>query len=162
MQQLLQFIFQNLVCFLLGFHIVLVGVPVLFLLLPVCQLNLVDLMLQLVHLSLKFSALCLQSVDFVLHLLLLLFRLQCLPHSISNRRFIKCLVGLNCLTKRAKYHSNLVSDSNQEESSFGAVNGNLSDQLIEALRVELLSNGTDSCLSGLSLLQSLVQLLLEV
>lgn len=60
------------------------------------------------------------------------------------------------------YRSDLVSDSDEEKTSFGAIDGYLSDEFIEALTVELLSDGTYACLSGLALLESFIEFLLKV
>lgn len=47
-------------------------------------------------------------------------------------------------------HLDLVADSNEEETTFGAVNSDLSDELVEALGEKLLSDGADASLPGLS------------
>jgi hypothetical protein len=46
--------------------------------------------------------------------------------------------------------------------SFGAFNSDLSDQLIEALGLMLLSDMADARLSGLSVLKFLIEVVLEV
>ena len=53
-------------------------------------------------------------------------------------------------------------DSEHEEAALGAVDGALADELVEALRVELLAHGTDARLPRLPRLQLGVELLLEV
>ena len=58
------------------------------------------------------------------------------------------------------YGSDLISDSDKEKSTLGTVDGDLSDQFIKALRVQLFSDGADTGLPGLSLLQSLIEFLL--
>lgn len=58
------------------------------------------------------------------------------------------------------YGSDLISDSDKEKASFGTVNGDLSDQFIKALWVQLFSDGANASLPGLSLLQSLIEFLL--
>lgn len=59
--------------------------------------------------------------------------------------------------------SRLARGSPQEEQPpLGAVDGDLPDELIEALRIQLLPDGADARLARLPLLQLLVELLLEV
>lgn len=60
------------------------------------------------------------------------------------------------------YGADLVSDSDEEQSAFSAIDGDLSDEFIETLRVEFLSDGTDACFAGLALLQSLIEFFLQV
>ena len=57
-------------------------------------------------------------------------------------------------------HPQLVPDPEEEETSLDAVDGALPDDLVEALRVQLASHLADSRLSGLPLLQFLIQLFL--
>ena len=93
--------------------------------------------------------------DVGLHFIFLLLGHQSFSHAISDGRFVECLISLNS-------HFYFVSDSDQEESSFGAVNSDLPDQLVEALGVKLLSDWADAGLSGLSGLKFLVEVVLEV
>jgi hypothetical protein len=53
-------------------------------------------------------------------------------------------------------HFDFISDSDKKESSFGAIDGDLSDQLIEALGVEFFSDWADTSVSGLSALEFVV------
>lgn len=46
-------------------------------------------------------------------------------------------------------HSHLIAHSEQQQPSLSAVDGDLADQLIEALRIQLLAHGADACLPGL-------------
>lgn len=56
----------------------------------------------------------------------------------------------------------LVPDSDQKDTPLSAVDGDLSDQLIEALVIKLLSDWTKTNLSGLLLNESFVQLFAEL
>ena len=58
-------------------------------------------------------------------------------------------------------HPQLIPDPEQEQSSFHAVDGALPDDLVEALRVQLAPDLTDSSLTGLTLLKLLVKLFLK-
>lgn len=51
----------------------------------------------------------------------------------------------------------LVSDPHKEESSFGAVDGDLPGDLIEALAEEFFPDGTDALIPGLSVFKCLVE-----
>ena len=50
------------------------------------------------------------------------------------------------------YGSDLISHSDKKKTSFGAVDGDLSDEFIKALRVQLFSDRANTSLPGLSLL----------
>lgn len=97
LQQLLQFLLEDLVGSLLCLYVVLVGLPIRLLLFFVLQLHLCDLLLQIVHLLLQFFGLALECADLVLHILLLLLGLQGPPHSECDGGFVESLVGLNGL-----------------------------------------------------------------
>ena len=116
--------------------------------------NIINLLLKSVDLLFKFIAGILQLLNGRLHLILLLLSHESLSHSISNGTFVQCLVCLDC-------HLYLVSDSDQQESSLCAVDGDLSDEFVEALRVQLLPHGADSCFPRLPSLQPLLQFVLE-
>lgn len=81
--------------------------------------------------------------------------MQRFPHSKCYRTFVECLVSLDC-------HLNLVSNSNQQEASLSAVNGYLSYELVEGLGIEFFSDQTDTRFTSLSLLQLLIQLILQI
>merc|ERR1712046_255373 len=74
-----------------------------------------------------------------IHLVFALLRHQRLPHSIGNGRLVESLVGCNC-------HLYFISYSNQQESSLGTLDCDLSDQFVEALREKLFSYWTNSSL----------------
>jgi hypothetical protein len=59
-------------------------------------------------------------------------------------------------------HTDLVAHTHEEESAFSALNGDLTDQLIEALGEELFTGRVNSGLAGLAGLKFLVELILEV
>jgi hypothetical protein len=61
-----------------------------------------------------------------------------------------------------QYRSNLVTDSHQQQPPLCAVNRDLPDEFVEALGVQLLSDGADAGFAGLALLQPFVKFLLEV
>ena len=84
-----------------------------------------------------------------LHFIFLLLGHKSFSHSIGNWTLIQGLVSLNS-------HLNFISNSDEKESSFSTVNGNLSDQLIKALRIKLLSDWTDTCISCLSWLKFMI------
>ena len=103
----------------------------------------------------KFIA-CLSKLgDISLHLIFLLFGHEGFSHSVCNWTFVQSLISLDS-------HLYFISDSNKKESSLGTVDGNLSNQLIKALRVKLFSNWADTSVSGLSWLKFMVQVILEI
>ena len=92
------------------------------------------LFLQLLTLFLKISFLFFQFCNIRLKLRGTLLRLKLLSHGKSQRAFVKCFICRNG-------HVKFVSDSHQKHSSFRAFDGHLTDDLIEALLVEFLSDG---------------------
>ena len=113
------------------------------------------LLVAALHLVFQIFAGLTQLGDVGLHLVFLLLSHQSLAHAVRNGRLVQRLVGLHS-------HLDLVADSHQQEASLGAVDGDLADELIEALRVQLLANGADASLAGLSSLQGFVEAVLEL
>ena len=113
------------------------------------------LLVAALHLVFQIFAGLTQLGDVGLHLVFLLLSHQSLAHAVRDGRLVQRLVGLHG-------HLDLVADSHQQEASLGAVDGDLTDELIEALRVQLLANGADASLAGLSSLQGFVEAVLEL
>jgi len=118
-------------------------------------LNLFAFRLQLVHLSLEILLLFLQLFDFRLHVRLSLFGLKRFSHAEGDAGFVERLIG-------GDRHANLVSYTQKKKPAFRAVDCHLSDQFVEALRVQFSPDWTDSGFPRLSLLQPHVQLLLKI
>ena len=78
-----------------------------------------------------------------------------LAHTVGNRTLVQCLVCLNG-------HLDLVSDAHEEEATLGAVDGDLSDELIEDLREELFTEWADASLASRLFLKSIIEILLQV
>ena len=105
----------------------------------------VYLFLQVVNISFEFVYLGFHLLDLDEDLGFVLFSLESLAHSVRDRTFVQGLVGLYG-------HFYLVSNSDQEETTLGTVDGNLPYDFVKTLGVQLFSNGTDACLTCLSLL----------
>lgn len=99
--------------------------------------------------SLQFSS------HLLLHVRLALLGLKGLAHTERNARLIQRLV-------RSNRHPNLIPDAQQKQASLGAVDGDLSDEFVEHLRVEFSSHGTNAGLPGLTLLKPAVEFLLQI
>ena len=80
---------------------------------------------------------------------------ECLAHSVSNRTFVKCLVGLDG-------HLNFIADSDKQEAALRTVDCDLTNQFVEALGEELLTERADSSFAGLTSLDCGVELILQV
>ena len=117
--------------------------------------DLFDLLLQRLDVLVVFLARALQITDVRLHLALALLSHQCLAHAIGYRALIESLVGLDG-------HLDLITHSHQQETTLSAVNGNLADELIEALREELFAERADACLASLRALKLLIEVILQV
>merc|ERR1719293_305105 len=81
--------------------------------------------------------------------------LERLAHAEGDGGLVEALVGTDG-------PPDLVADAQQEQTALGADDGDLPDELVEALRVELLPDGAYARLASLSLLQPLVQVLLQI
>jgi hypothetical protein len=125
-----------------------------FLSLAVTLLDSLDLRLELNDLILKLGLLGLELLDFAFKVGFAVLSLELLSHGESDRALIEGLVS-------GDGHLDLIANSQEEEATFGLVEGHLSDDLIEALREELLSNGADAALTGLTLHKLLIELLTE-
>lgn len=78
-----------------------------------------------------------------------------LSHAVRDRRLVESLVRLHS-------HFDFVAHAHQQEAPLGTVDRHLTNQLVERLRVQLLSDRTDSRFARLSLLQLLVELVLQI
>lgn len=72
----------------------------------------------------------------------------------DQRALIQCLVS-------CKSHFQVVSDFHQEEPSLRQVDSRLTDDFIEQLSMQFLSNGTDASLPGLFFLKPLLEKILK-
>ena len=102
-----------------------------------------DLRLQLRNLVLKLRLLVLELLDGLLQVGLAVLSLQLLAHRERDGRLVERLIG-------ADSHLDLVANSEQQQAALGLGQRNLADDLIEALREELLTHRADSRLAGLS------------
>ena len=122
--------------------------------LAVALLDGLDLGLELDDLILELGLLGLEFFDFALEVGLAVLGLQLRPHGESDRALVQGLVS-------GDGHLDLIADSQEEEATLGLVKGHLSDDLVEALREELLADGADATLAGLTLHKLLIELLTE-
>eukprot|EP00438_Fugacium_kawagutii_P032188 Skav209039 [mRNA] locus=scaffold2483:106391:107149:- [translate_table: standard] len=118
-------------------------------------LDLRDLVLQFLNLISKLFVGNLKILHLLVVLIAALLCLQRLAHSECDGRLIEALV---CTYS----HPDFISDTQQQQASLSTNDGDLSDELIKALRVELLTNGANASLTSLSLLQPLVEVLLQI
>lgn len=110
---------------------------------------------QVLHLVFEVLVLLFNILNFNEHLRLTLFGLEGFTHSIGDGTLVQ---SLECLYR----HFYFVSHTHQQKAPLGAVNCNLPNYLVEALRIQLLSDGADSCFPCLSLLQLFVELILQI
>ena len=99
---------------------------------------------------LKLFFLMIQLCNGVLKIGFSMFSLQLFSHSKSNWALIKCLI---CLYG----HSDFISYSQQQKTSFWFSKSNLSNNFIETLGEKFFSYWTDSTFSGLSLHKFLIE-----
>ena len=111
--------------------------------------GLVDVQVESLDLLGQALALLLELADRVLHIVLLLLSHEGFAHAVGDRTFVERLVGLDG-------HLDFVTHTHKQESAFGALDRNLTDQLVEALGVEFFSNRADASLSCLAGLQPFV------
>ena len=117
--------------------------------------NFLDLIVQLLDVVVVVTAGGLKISNALLHLVLALLSHKGLAHSVSDRALVKSLISLDG-------HLDFVTDTHEEEASLSAVDGDLTDQFIEALGEELLTVWADSGLSGLTALDSSIELILKI
>ena len=117
--------------------------------------DLLDLLLQRLDVLVVLLAGGLIITDVLLHLALALLSHESLAHAIGDRALIESLVGLNG-------HLDLISHTHEQETALSAVNGDLTDELIEALGEELFAEGADTRLASLSTLKLLIEPILQI
>ena len=100
---------------------------------------------QFFYFVIKIGAFILNVLYFYQHFCFTLLGLQCLSHTVGDWTFVKCLVGLYC-------HFDFIPHPNKEESSLSTIYSNLSNYLVESLRVQFFSDRADTCFSSLSFL----------
>ena len=117
--------------------------------------NLIILRFKLLDLFLRLTTLAFQLSDRLNHSILVTSRLQCLSHTEGDRTFIQGLVV------RQK-HLVLVTDTYEQETALGTVNSDLTDQFVENLFEKIFAYLADTMLSSVLLVESVLQLLLQV
>ena len=95
----------------------------------------------------------LEISDVLLGLILGLLSHERFAHAVGNGTLVEGLVGLDS-------HLDLVTNTDKKEAPLGAVDGDLTNELVEALSEKLLTEWADAGLSSLSLLDILIKLLL--
>lgn len=100
---------------------------------------------QFFYFVIKIGAFVLNVLYFYQHFRFTLLGLQCLSHTVGDWTFVKCLISLYC-------HFDFIPHPNKEESSLSTIYGNLSNYLVESLRVQFFSDRADTCFSSLSFL----------
>jgi len=136
------------------FELFLVGLLALFLFQLLLFEQLQNLVLQAVYVVLILVADLLESADLVPLLGLRLLSLHGLAHTVGDGGLVERLV-------RQDRHFNFVAHAHQKEAALSAVDGHLPDNLVETLCVQVFPNRANARLTGLALLQLLVELLLE-
>lgn len=91
--------------------------------------------------------------DISLHLILFLFRHQCFSHTVRDGGLIQGLISLDS-------HFDFIPNTDEQEASLSTIDGDLTDQLIEALGIKLFSNGADTGFPSLPGLNFLIKLVL--
>ena len=117
--------------------------------------NLIILRFKLLDLFLRLTTLAFQLSDRLNHSILVTSRLQCLSHTEGDRTFIQGLVV------RQK-HLVLVTDTYEQETALGTVNSDLTDQFVKNLFEKIFAHLADTMLSSVLLVESVLQLLLQV
>ena len=117
--------------------------------------DILNLFLQALDILIVLLACRFKICNVLAHFILTLLCHERLAHSISNRTFVKSLIGLDG-------HLNFIADSNKQEAALCTVDSDLTDQFVEALGEELLTEWADSGFTGLASLNRGVQVILQV
>jgi len=117
--------------------------------------DLLDFLLKCLNVLIMLLAGGLQITDVLLHLIFALLSHESFAHAIGDRALIESLVGLDG-------HLDLITHTHEQETALSAVNGDLADELIEALGEELFAEGADACLASLRALKLLIELILQI
>ena len=104
-----------------------------------------DFLLEVINISLELVNIVFDVLDLNEDLRFALLSLESLSHTVGNRTFVKRLVSLNG-------HFDFITDSNEQKASFCAVDSDLPYNFIKSLRVQLLSDWANACLTSLALL----------
>jgi len=113
-----------------------------------------DLGFELNDLVFLFGLSGLEVGDSLLEISFAVFSLELLAHGEGDGTLVESLVS-------GDSHLDFISDSQEEDTTLGLSQSNLTDNLIEALREELFSDGADTALTGLTLHQFLIESLSE-
>ena len=114
-------------------------------LLSVIPNDLLDLFSLLLDRLFVFPSGLLKVSNVLLNVGFVLLGAQSFAHTIGDWTLIEGLVSLNC-------HLDLVTNTHQQEATFGTVDGNLTDQLIKALGKKFLTEWADTRLTSTAFL----------
>lgn len=121
----------------------------------VCRGDLDDLLIQTGRLIFKVFAVLAQLCDILMHLCLVLLGGQSFPCSVGDAGLVETLISLDV-------HAHFIANTNEQEAALSAFDGDLTDELVEALRVKFLTNGADTAEASRSLLEGLLKVVLQV
>jgi len=120
----------------------------------IALLNSLDLGFEFDDLVLLLGLSGLEVGDSLLEIGFTVLSLELLAHGEGDGTLVESLVG-------GDSHLDFISDSQEEDTTLGLSQSNLTDNLIEALGEELFSDGADTALTGLTLHQFLIESLSE-